>query len=461
MSEMARFIINKFKLAAGITSLFAALLFVIVRIPTQKKHRKVCQPHYNLSPVNDKMRESVRGTVLQHFPWAELSKFVPPSTALVVLDRRNEAVFKQGYFVIGFDNFDVNTSVPRGYDFYVKYSSDHLGSHFYLKPNAIRLGIHGCKPHVKFIYRDNDVVLQPWVKDGFIKSRITFQQEFHNLSSNAGFVMSASSYKAKQMMNLWEAGAGLAGNIEQDQTVFRALFQENDKQFFSAVPNFYAVHIYSGVVNRERALATLRLKNSTSFQMLKVFFLCCLAYCAIQHLAFVLRYSKQRDEEISLMAKVLLRMGPGCFLMAAGLFAIVGLLANNPLQLGASLGIPVRTQLRSFKNGYQLAAGFRARVRVWSEEDALVIGDDKIAFKVRHAKIFNPTSVGEGLDIVRIVLERIPGHLLFAIVIVGKVVSKCAKALRLLDADALYLSLINGNGRIAKDFRKQSFSIAI
>lgn len=387
------------------TSFF--LLWILNGVHHNKtKVKVVCRLDKQWAETSEAVKNITRQLVWSHFPYAEYEPFKPSSEIKIVTDKRNEAMAEKGYFVIGYDNRGQNSTIPSGYDFYVKFSDDQQGSHFFLKPILIQKAIEGCQKQVKFVYKDHDVILKNEIlKKGFHPFKLAYQAEFHNSSANAGFVLGKCSTKVKYLVSLWTGGEGIGFNLEQDQTVLRALIAEKTDDFFSLPPNSAARHVYSVSKHRDFTLLKTGIIQSKTMAFLKhtitiLVFIMSLSVLFSQHLKEEAYFPSEKQIE-----KLTFYMSVKSFLFMAFIY-VVDRYVRNPLEIAQAMGDPILLDLGNYHSAHQLQSD--DLVRVWRNEKGLHMGSLRSTYKLYDIIFLSPPLIVQILDFAYFISQLIP-----------------------------------------------------
>jgi len=387
------------------TSIF--LLWVLNGVlRNNTKVKVVCRLDNRWEETPDALKNYTRALVLTHYPYAGYEPFKRSSEISIVKDKRNEAMATKGYFVIGYDNRGRNSTVPNGYDFYVKFSDDQQGSHFFLKPILIQKAIEGCQKQVKFVYKDHDVILKHDIlKKGFHPFKLGYQAEFHNSSANAGFILGKCSTKLKYMISLWTGGEGIGFNLEQDQTVLRALVAEMGDDFFSLPPNSAARHVYSVSKHRNFTLFKANIIQSKALAFSKhilafIVFISSISILFADNIrAYVYCLSEKQIEKLT--AFISLKS-----LLVIAFISMTERYVRNPLEIGEILGHAMLLDLGNYHSAHQLQSD--DLVRVWRNEKGLHMGSLRSTYKLYDIILLSPAIIVQILDFAYLISELIP-----------------------------------------------------
>ncbi len=353
----------------------------------RSKPKRVCRRVRKWESVPRSTKAIAKRKVLTHFPFASVRYFQIPSKKHILIDRRNEAVFEKGYFVVGYDNGQTRPRFLSEYDFYVTYSNDTNGSHFFLKALTIRKAIEGCQKQVKFVYKDHDATIKPIMSSiGFHDYKIGYQTEFHNSSANAGVITGRSSKRTKYIVSLWDGAAGLGENLEKDQTTLRALVKEDENSFFQLPPNSVARHVYSSSRYRSSTIQKTRIIYSTgTFYLYRLFLLgISLHFCR----RIVLYRSRRAFKPIQYLKRKLAinRTAPNILVLV--MVVIIDEVISSPMLLAKLLGIPTILNLGMYHPAIQLQADDLARV--WKDKTGFHMGTIRETFLIPSFKFFSP-----------------------------------------------------------------------
>ena len=360
--------------------LLGILYFTTLLDSTTKTHQRVCKPVRDWQPVHKSVRISAQRKVLRHFPSASVDAYNFPSRKHLLVDKRNIAVSRKGYFVIGFDNGQIISRDISAYDFYVSYSNDTEGSHFFLKAFTIRKAIEGCQKQVRFVYKDHDAILKPILSSiGFHNYKIAFQTEFHNSSANAGLVTGKASDRTKQIISEWDGASGIAQNLEKDQTVLRAFVSEDPNSFLPLPPNSIARHIYSTSQYRAVTIQKARLIYSSSVRRLRQL----LTIAIFLHAFKTIWCSKISILSLPRFVKCLKNSHSELLIFIA--IMILDSLSSCPMCLARSFGVPEVLNLGMYHPAVQLQAD--DMVRVWADRFGFHMGTPWETFRI---PIFRP-----------------------------------------------------------------------
>lgn len=372
---------------------------------SRDKPKNVCKPVRNWKVVPKAVKIAAKRKVLKHFPFASVNKFHLPSKKNILIDRRNEAFSQKGYFVVGFDNGKTSSRHLSEYDFYVTYNNDTGGSHFFLKPFTIRKSIEGCQKHVKFVYKDHDAILKPILSNiGFHHYKIAFQTEFHNSSANAGLITGRASDRTKQIIAEWDGGSGIGQNMEKDQTVLRALVEEDENSFFRLPPNSVARHIYSSSKYRLMTTSKTRIRYADT----NVHLYCLLAAGLFSHLCKKLMIYKSngmlRNSSYWKMKIYVYNITPTVLIFL--ILALLNMLVSCPICLSRALGVPEILNLGMYHSAIQLQAD--DLVRVWSDRSGFHIGTPHETFRIPFLRLFSPIIISNIYDGIFILICVLP-----------------------------------------------------
>lgn len=401
-------IIVKFFFILSVLAIFSLPFSTFSYFRKPKTRRIVCRKRYDLDVYEDISRQSIRQSVLRHFPWATETEFVPSSSFSVAVDRRNEAVMSKGYFVMGYDNFGVHSNIPKGYDFYVKFSNNNVGSHFFQKPTAMRIAISGCQKHVRFLYKDADVVLKNHLKFWFHKYRLVYQEEFHNRSANAGLILGRSSLKVKKLLAMWDAGHGLGENVEQDQTVLRALIAEGDRDFLAVPPNMLGRHVHSAVINREDILMKEQLRKSPLILLMRLVIIGIMVRYIVSYKVHFMghSFSEMSTTNATVIGKVETRSGSVGAVLLAGWLAVFDFSVRNPMIFASFISHKFPVNAAKYHSSHQIIAD--DLMRVWTADNLLIISTTTESFALRNLFFIDPGLLVSVLDILYFFILVVP-----------------------------------------------------
>lgn len=371
------------------------------------------------------LRNDMREAVLRHFPWASETSFSMPSNVVIAVDNRNKAIAEKGYFVLGYDTYGSNKPVPEGYDFYIKYEPNQVGSPFYLKPNAIKSALYGCQKGVRFIYKDNDVVMKRYVSYAFHKYKITYQEEFYNNSANAGILLGRNTHRAKDIIYRWESGYGLAGNIEQDQTVLRSIILEAPKQFQAVPPNTLGRHVYSDVPERELVLWKERLKYSALISLSRYSLIVIMLISAGKYVLIRMN-TRVKQEETPLVAQVLLKFGPASTVTLCAACSIIEIVVRNPVMIGFLLGNETTPDKWRYHMSHQIMAD--SLVRIYCNGSFLYISNIAYTFEMANFLRLSAQHCAWILDILYITVCILPVYWTFLFCLAITILSKLCRS---------------------------------
>lgn len=399
----------------GMLIFIIMLMICTYRISTSRnrKYKIVCRTEPVWPMTTKEERATTRRIVLSKFPYATIEEFGAPSERVVVRDERNRAISKRGYFVIGFDNHGINSSIPSGYDYYVKYSNDHIGSHFYLKARTLRRAIQGCQKQVRFIYKDSDTILKRnLLLFAFHPFRITYQREFHNHSLNAGFITGRATARTASILSAWDAGAGLAANLEQDQTILRALVARSDRDFFALPPNAAARHVYSIAPSRSFTLWKAEMLSAPFITIIRYLFL----FPAICTCAITLRPGLLGRKARRLVTFANRLASSSRVVAISGALAYMDIALRNPMLIARALATQSIVDLGHYHSAYQLQADDVARI--WRSQTGVYIGSVTETFRLPFFLQWPPIVLVQLFDLLYLTTQLVPFSCFFLFLLI-------------------------------------------